>query len=320
MVGASAALQQDEQSERVATAALRAILPAWTAAGHSLQELAAAVVAALPRVSPHRRLPLVLALTAALPEVRGLVTTDDNNSPCDRLPAGPSASCTDVNLWLQANASLTSGSPPSCLTASGSACAILAQRLLPASAAIVLAQHPSLTLSPRLSPVAALQVEGLCTTLALLLERAVQQQADGDAAMAEADAAAAAGAEVDPAWAVDLAGNLMDQVRGPPSAAPPVLFAVFVSLLVWFVPACVLCPCPCTCVLCVCCACVVSVCVPAWAVGCAAGLHSSACTLDIPASSHAAPCLPPPAVGSWLVTITFLHVSLRLADMPAPPC
>ena len=57
---------------QVASLALRAILPAWAAAGKSLQELAAAVVAALPRVSPHRRLSLLAALVAALPQVGAL--------------------------------------------------------------------------------------------------------------------------------------------------------------------------------------------------------------------------------------------------------
>ncbi|KAL4423978.1 hypothetical protein ABPG75_001279 [Micractinium tetrahymenae] len=129
VVGASAALQEDEQSERVASQALRAILPAWTGAGRSLQELAAAVVAALPRVSRHRRLPLLAALVAALP-----------------------------------------------------------------------------------------QVEGLCSVLPLLLDQGVAQEllqqqraAAGDAAMAETDTLLAAGAEAEPAWAVDLAGDLMAQ-------------------------------------------------------------------------------------------------------------
>jgi len=57
---------------QVAAQALQAILPAWTGAGKSLQQLAEAVVAALPRVSPHRRLPLLSGLVAALPEVDGL--------------------------------------------------------------------------------------------------------------------------------------------------------------------------------------------------------------------------------------------------------
>ena len=52
--------------------------------------------------------------------------------------------------------------------------------------------------------------------LALLLEQAVvqqqQQQQAGDAAMEDADAAQAAGGEVEPAWAVGVAGDLMAQV------------------------------------------------------------------------------------------------------------
>ncbi|PRW61623.1 hypothetical protein C2E21_0211 [Chlorella sorokiniana] len=125
VVGTSAALQQDEHSERVAAQALQAILPAWTGAGKSLQQLAEAVVGALPRVSPHRRLPLLAGLVSALPEV-----------------------------------------------------------------------------------------DGLCSVLALLLDTAVVQQAAaaaGDAQMADADAAAAAAEEVEPAWAADLAADLMEQ-------------------------------------------------------------------------------------------------------------
>lgn len=57
---------------QVASQALRAILPAWTGAGKSVQELAAAVVAALPRVSRHRRLSLLAALVTALPQVQSL--------------------------------------------------------------------------------------------------------------------------------------------------------------------------------------------------------------------------------------------------------
>lgn len=162
VVGTSAALQEDEQSERVsfrgacqcscrgsmgqgyvshhpadaysvahvcsqvASQTLQAILPAWTAAGKSLQQLVEAVVAALPRMSPYRRLPLLSGLVSALPEV-----------------------------------------------------------------------------------------EGLCSVLALLLDTAVAQQAAaaaGDAQMADADAAAAGAEEVEPAWAADLAADLMEQV------------------------------------------------------------------------------------------------------------
>lgn len=110
----------------MATQALQAILPAWTGAGKSLQQLSEAVVAALPRVSPHRRLPLLSGLVSALPEV-----------------------------------------------------------------------------------------EGLCSVLALLLDTAVVQQAAaaaGDTWMTDTDAAAAAAEEVEPAWAADLAAELMEQV------------------------------------------------------------------------------------------------------------
>lgn len=112
---------------QVAAQALQAILPAWTGAGKSLQQLSEAVVAALPRVSPHRRLPLLSGLVSALPEV-----------------------------------------------------------------------------------------EGLCSVLALLLDTAVVQQAAaaaGDTRMTDTDAVAAAAEEVEPAWAADLAAELMEQVR-----------------------------------------------------------------------------------------------------------
>jgi len=54
---------------QVAVQALEVILPAWVAAGNSLQELAATVVGALPHVSPHRRLSLLSALVAVVPQV-----------------------------------------------------------------------------------------------------------------------------------------------------------------------------------------------------------------------------------------------------------
>ncbi len=53
----------------MAEQALRAILPAWIASGSSLDQLASAVVDALPAVSPNRRLPLLAALVSALPQV-----------------------------------------------------------------------------------------------------------------------------------------------------------------------------------------------------------------------------------------------------------
>ncbi len=70
----------------MATQALRAILPAWTAAGNSIQQLAAVVVEALPRVLPRRRLRLLSALVSALPQV-GFV------AGMQRLPFLPAATC-----------------------------------------------------------------------------------------------------------------------------------------------------------------------------------------------------------------------------------
>lgn len=66
-----------------------------------------------------------------------------------------------------------------------------------------------------------LQLEGLCSVLCLLLDQGVAQQvqaaasaAAGEAAMSEADTLLAAGdaAEEEPAWQLDLAGDLLAQV------------------------------------------------------------------------------------------------------------
>lgn len=69
LVNQSAAVQEDQYSQRVATTALHAVVPAWLAAGKELAELWAVVVAALDTVPAHRRLSLLTALLVATPQV-----------------------------------------------------------------------------------------------------------------------------------------------------------------------------------------------------------------------------------------------------------
>ena len=69
VVGSTASQQEDTHSQQVAAATLGAIAPAWLRSGKPISELAAAVVALLPSMLPHRRLPLLTALLAVLPQV-----------------------------------------------------------------------------------------------------------------------------------------------------------------------------------------------------------------------------------------------------------
>ena len=69
VVGSSASQQQDSHSHQVAAATLAALVPAWLQAGKPVSDLIAAVVAPLPHMQPYRRLPLLLALLAAVPQV-----------------------------------------------------------------------------------------------------------------------------------------------------------------------------------------------------------------------------------------------------------
>ena len=69
VIGDSASQQDDTHSHQVAAATLGAVVPAWLQAGKPLQDLAAAVVAPLPDLPPHRRYPLLAALIAVVPEV-----------------------------------------------------------------------------------------------------------------------------------------------------------------------------------------------------------------------------------------------------------
>ncbi len=70
MAGGAAAAHEDVHSTAVATEALLAVLPAWLAAGRPPADAATAVIDAALGLPPHRRLPLVAALRAALPEVQ----------------------------------------------------------------------------------------------------------------------------------------------------------------------------------------------------------------------------------------------------------
>lgn len=67
--GAGAA-HEDAHSTEVATDALLSVLLAWLAAGKAAAEAVAGVVDATLGLPQHRRLPLLSALSAALPEVR----------------------------------------------------------------------------------------------------------------------------------------------------------------------------------------------------------------------------------------------------------
>ena len=69
VVGSTASQQEDTHSQQVAAATLGAIAPAWLRSGKPISEVAAAVVALLPSMLPHRRLPLLTALLAVLPQV-----------------------------------------------------------------------------------------------------------------------------------------------------------------------------------------------------------------------------------------------------------
>lgn len=70
VAGGAAAAHEDAHSTEVATDALLSVLPAWLATGRPAAEAVAAVVDAVLGLPPHRRLPLLAALLAALPKVR----------------------------------------------------------------------------------------------------------------------------------------------------------------------------------------------------------------------------------------------------------
>ena len=70
IVGSSASQQNDTHSHQVAAATLGAVVPAWLQSGKPMTDLVAAVVAPLPTMLPHRRLPLLTALLAVVPQVR----------------------------------------------------------------------------------------------------------------------------------------------------------------------------------------------------------------------------------------------------------
>ena len=69
VAGSAAAAHEDVHSTEVATDALLSVLPACLEAGRPAAEAVAAVVEAALRLPPHRRLPLLTSLHAALPQV-----------------------------------------------------------------------------------------------------------------------------------------------------------------------------------------------------------------------------------------------------------
>jgi hypothetical protein len=71
VAGSAAAAHEDVHSTEVATDALLSVLPACLEAGRPAAEAVAAVVEAALRLPPHRRLPLLTSLHAALPQVIG---------------------------------------------------------------------------------------------------------------------------------------------------------------------------------------------------------------------------------------------------------
>lgn len=69
VVGASASLQEDAHSLEVATAALRALAPAWASAGRPPSALASTVIQSASQLPPRRMVALLSALLQALPPV-----------------------------------------------------------------------------------------------------------------------------------------------------------------------------------------------------------------------------------------------------------
>lgn len=68
----AAAFQDDSHSQAVASATLAALVPAWLDAGRGSEELWGSLLDALPRLPAVRRLALLEALLAALPQVGAL--------------------------------------------------------------------------------------------------------------------------------------------------------------------------------------------------------------------------------------------------------
>lgn len=104
VVGSTARQQEDTHSHEVAAATLGAIAPAWLQSGKPLSELVAAVVALLPSMLPHRRLPLLTALLAVVPQVSSLCTPLHCRAVWYTLPGDPSAppslqGCVVYSAW-----------------------------------------------------------------------------------------------------------------------------------------------------------------------------------------------------------------------------
>ena len=69
VINRSSVIADDQHSSRVSAAAMSALVPAWLGAGRDAAALWREVVHALPEVQPHRRLALLTALMAAMPQV-----------------------------------------------------------------------------------------------------------------------------------------------------------------------------------------------------------------------------------------------------------
>jgi len=72
LIQESAAMLEDSHSQAIAAQTLAAIVPPWLEAGKGADQLWSSLIQALPKVPPHRRLGLLLALLEAVPEDQGL--------------------------------------------------------------------------------------------------------------------------------------------------------------------------------------------------------------------------------------------------------
>jgi hypothetical protein len=73
VINQSAAIQDDQHSQAVSAAAMKALAPAWLAAGREAATLWVQVIGALPGVLSHRRPALLTALMNAVPKVREVI-------------------------------------------------------------------------------------------------------------------------------------------------------------------------------------------------------------------------------------------------------
>ena len=108
VVGSTANQQDDTHSQQVAAATLGAIVPAWLRSGKPTSDLVAAVLALLPSMLPHRRLPLLSALLAVVPQVSSLCHRPLCFHPCCHTRLRFSQLCHDSSVLFTASALLLS--------------------------------------------------------------------------------------------------------------------------------------------------------------------------------------------------------------------